>query len=43
LAVIAPHEWQHWLVAAVRIFLHPQARAFKPGQEEEARNWLMAA
>jgi hypothetical protein len=42
LAVIAPHEWQHWLVGAIRIFLHPQARAFRPDQEDEARRWLTA-
>ena len=27
-AVVAPHEWQHWLVGAVRVFVHPQVRAF---------------
>jgi len=42
LVVIAPHEWQHWLVGAVRIFLHPEARAFKPGQDDAAKKWLMA-
>ena len=39
-AVIAPHEWQHWLVAAVRIFLHPQVRAFDPNQAGEALRWI---
>jgi len=29
-------------VGAIRIFLHPQARAFMPDQEDEARRWLTA-
>jgi SpoIIAA-like len=28
IAVIVGHDWQHWLVDAVRMFLHPEARAF---------------
>jgi hypothetical protein len=39
-AVIAPHEWQHWLVATVRIFLHPQVRAFDVAQTEAAVRWI---
>jgi hypothetical protein len=42
LAVIAPHEWQHWLVGAIHIFLHTEARAFRPDQQDEARRWLTA-
>jgi hypothetical protein len=26
-AVVAAHDWQHWLIGAVRIFLHPEVRA----------------
>lgn len=37
-AVIAPHEWQHWLVAAVRVFLHPQVRAFD--HADAAQRWI---
>ena len=40
-AVIAPHEWQHWLVGAVRVFLHPAVRAFDRDQEGEALRWLV--
>jgi len=39
-AVIAPHEWQHWLVATVRVFLHPQVHAFNPDQTDAAVRWI---
>ena len=41
IAVIAPYEWQRWLVGAVRVFVHPEARAFETGQESEALQWLL--
>ncbi len=41
IAIIAPHEWQHWLIGAVRVFLHPDVRAFDKGQDGEARRWLL--
>lgn len=40
IAVIARHEWQHWLVGAVRVFLHPEVRVFDKGDESEALHWL---
>lgn len=40
IAVIAGHEWQHWLIGAVRIFLHPEVRAFNTSHESEARQWI---
>ncbi|MEP7209342.1 MAG: STAS/SEC14 domain-containing protein [Alphaproteobacteria bacterium] len=40
IAVIAPHEWQHLVVAAVRVFIHPNVRAFNPSQEAEAEQWI---
>jgi SpoIIAA-like len=39
-AVIAPHEWQHWLVGAVRVFLHPHVRAFERSQADAALRWI---
>ena len=42
IAVIAPHEWQHWLIGAVRVFLHPEVRAFESDQEDEALRWLIS-
>jgi hypothetical protein len=40
IAVIARHDWQHWLVGAVKVFLHPEVRAFDKGDESEALRWL---
>jgi hypothetical protein len=40
IAVIAQHEWQHWLVGAVRVFLHPEVKVFNTGQQDEALQWL---
>lgn len=39
-AILARHDWQHWLVGAVRVFLHPEVKAFDPGQEAEALRWI---
>jgi hypothetical protein len=39
-AIIAPHEWQHWLVASVRVFLHPQVHAFYKDQADAAARWI---
>ena len=36
IAVIAAHDWQHWLIGAVRIFLHPEVRAYDMSHESEA-------
>jgi hypothetical protein len=40
LAVIAGHDWQHWLVDTLRMFLHPEAKAFDKGRESEAMHWI---
>jgi SpoIIAA-like len=40
IAVIARHEWQHWLVGAVKVFLHPDVRVFDQGEESAALHWL---
>jgi hypothetical protein len=41
IAVIAGHGWQHWLIGAVRIFLHPQVRAYDRSQQSEALQWIV--
>ncbi len=41
IALIAGHEWQHWLIGAVRIFLHPEVRAYDKRQESEALHWII--
>ncbi|MGO9547524.1 MAG: STAS/SEC14 domain-containing protein [Rhodomicrobium sp.] len=40
IAVIATHDWQRWLIGAVRIFLHPEVRAYDRSHESEAREWI---
>ena len=40
LAIIVAHDWQHWLVDAVRMFLHPKAQAFDKSHEAEAQKWV---
>ena len=41
IAVIVAHDWQHWLIGAVRIFLHPEVRAFDKSHESEALKWIV--
>jgi hypothetical protein len=36
IAVIARHEWQHWLVRAVKVFLHPEIRVFDKIDADQA-------
>jgi len=40
IAVIVAHEWQHWLIGAIRVFVHPEVRAFDKRQEGEALQWI---
>jgi hypothetical protein len=42
IAVIVGHEWQHWLIGTVRIFVHPEVKAYDKGQEREALQWIAA-
>ena len=41
IAVIAPHDWQHWVIGAVRMFLHPEVRAYDKNHENEALQWIV--
>jgi SpoIIAA-like len=40
-AVIAAHEWQHWLIGAIRIFVHPEVRAYDKSHASEALRWIV--
>ena len=40
IAIIVAHNWQHWLIGAVRVFLHPEVRAYDKGHESEALQWI---
>ncbi len=41
IAVIVGHAWQHWLVGAVRMFVHPKVRAYEKSREGEALQWIL--
>lgn len=40
IAVIVGHEWQDWLIGAVKMFLHPEVRAYDKLHESEALRWV---
>jgi hypothetical protein len=40
IAVLVGHEWQHWLIIAIRMFVHPEVRAYDKSQATEAQQWL---
>ena len=42
IAVIVGHDWQHWLIGAVRMFLHPEVKAYDKSHESEALQWIVA-
>jgi hypothetical protein len=41
IAVIAQYDWQHWLVGAVKVFLHPKIRVFEKSDAELALRWIV--
>jgi hypothetical protein len=41
IAVIAAHEWQHLIIGAVRMFVHPEVKAYKKSNEGEALQWIV--
>jgi SpoIIAA-like len=41
IAVIVGHDWQQWLIGAVRIFLHPEVRAYDRSHQGEALQWIV--
>ena len=42
IAVIVAHDWQHWLIGTVRIFVHPEVRPYDKGHEHDALQWIVA-
>ena len=40
IAVIVAHDWQHWVVGTIRIFVHPEVRAYDKRNESEALQWI---
>ena len=41
IAVIAAHDWRHWVIGAVRMFLHPEVRAYDKNHESQALQWIV--
>jgi len=39
-SVIAGHDWQHWVIGTIRLFVHPEVRVYDKGQESEALEWI---
>jgi hypothetical protein len=39
-AMIAGHAWQHWVVGAIKLFVHPEIRIYDKKQESEALAWI---
>jgi hypothetical protein len=40
IAVIARHNWQHWVIGAARMFLHPEVPVYDRNHENEALQWI---
>ena len=41
IAVIVGYKWQHWLVGAARMFVHPTVRVYEKSREAEALQWIL--
>lgn len=40
IALIAGYAWQHWVIGAIKIFVHPEIKVFDKDQQEEAKKWV---
>jgi hypothetical protein len=40
ISIITGHDWQHWVIGTIRLFVHPEVRAFDKGEEGEALEWI---
>src|SRR6516225_3583699 len=40
ISVIAGHDWQHWVIRTIRLFVHPEVRVYDKGQESDALEWI---
>ncbi len=41
IAIVTMHDWQQWLVGAVRIFVHPEIKAYDKRLESQALTWIL--
>ncbi len=40
IALVAGHEWQHWVAGIVSIFVHPEIKIFDADGIIQAESWL---
>jgi len=40
IAVIAKHNWQHWMVGVIKAFVHPEIQVFDKGEANKALQWI---
>jgi hypothetical protein len=40
IALITGHEWQTWLIGSVKLFVHPEVKAFDKAQADDALRWI---
>jgi hypothetical protein len=40
ISVITGHDWQHWVIGTIRLFVHPELRAYDKGEERKAVEWI---
>ena len=40
IAVIAKHNWQHWMMGLVKAFVHPEIRVFGKEEAAKALQWI---
>lgn len=40
IAVIAKHNWQHWMMGILKAFVHPEIRVFDKGDATKALQWV---
>ena len=41
ISVITGHDWQHWVIGTVRLFVHPEVRAYDKSEENNALEWIV--
>jgi energy-converting hydrogenase Eha subunit G len=40
IAVLAGHEWQHWVIGAFKLFVHPEIKVYGKDHASDALGWI---
>jgi hypothetical protein len=40
IAIVAGHDWQHWIAGIAGVFVHPEIKVFDKGEAAQAESWL---